>query len=187
MLTRRQTKKLITTLLTLLVAALLSFVNGESLLIGIDPGTSVKGVTSTSSYLVLHVVDGDTLDILRGGEKERLRLIGINSPESVDPRRPVECFGKEASMHAHELLDGQSVTLETDFSQGTLDKYGRTLAYIFLPDGRNFGEVMIRDGYAYEYTYDKPYKYQQRFNEAEDDASTNARGLWASSSCHGLK
>ena len=77
----------------------------------------------TSSYEVVHVVDGDTLDILKRGEKVRVRLIGINSPESVDPRRPVECFGKEASRYASSLADGKFVTLELDPSQGEFDKY----------------------------------------------------------------
>lgn len=185
MLTKRQKKKILTTLATLVIAALYSLYQGDPVLIGIHSATT--GTTSTSSYPVVHVVDGDTLDIERGGSKERLRLIGINSPESVDPRRPVECFGKEASKHANELLSGQYVMLETDPTQGVLDKYGRTLAYVLLLGGENFNELMIRDGYAYEYTYDKPYKYQNIFKDAERDAQTHERGLWASTTCRGMK
>ena len=119
--------------------------------------------------------------------KERLRLIGINSPESVDPRRPVECFGKEASKYASSILSGQGVIIETDSSQGLLDKYGRTLAYVFLPDGHNFNELMIREGYAYEYTYNKPYKYQKIFKSAQVTARDKQRGLWSPQTCDGKK
>ncbi len=187
MLTARQKKKILTTLATIVIAVLYSIYKGEPVLIGINPSTQNSQTTSTSSFPVVHIVDGDTIDIERGGVKERLRLIGVNSPESVDPRRPVECFGKEASKYASSILTGQSVTIETDTSQGLLDKYGRTLAYVFLADGRNFNELMIRDGYAYEYTYSKPYKYQKLFNDAEYDAKSHERGLWASSTCSGLK
>jgi len=115
---------------------------------------------SQAPATVVRVVDGDTVDVqLEGGAIERIRLIGIDTPEVVDPRKPVQCFGREASAHAHELLDSQGVTVELDSSQGERDIYGRLLAYVWLPDGRNFGEVMIADGFAHEYTYDQPYAY----------------------------
>src|SRR5215467_7166224 len=85
-------------------------------------------VSATSAANVLRVVDGDTVDVqLDDGPTQRLRLIGIDTPEVVDPRKPVQCFGREASAHAHELLDGQSVSIETDLSQGYRDVYGRYL------------------------------------------------------------
>ena len=132
------------------------------------------------------MVDGDTVDVqFDDGNVERLRLIGMDSPEVVDPRKPVQCFGREASSHAHELLDGQSVSIETDPSQGDRDIYGRYLAYIWLPDGRNFGEVMIGDGYAHEYTYRFPYVYQDEFKAAQTDAMANQLGLWSPTTCAG--
>lgn len=82
------------------------------------------------------VIDGDTVDVDLNGKIERIRLIGMNTPESVDPRRPVECFGKEASNRAKALLSGKTVYLETDDSQGTRDQYGRALRYIWLDNGR---------------------------------------------------
>ena len=103
----------------------------------------------------------------------------------VDPRKPVQCFGQEASAHAHELLDGQNVALELDDSQGQRDAFGRLLAYVWLPDGRNFGEVMIAEGYAHEYTYDQPYTYLDAFMAAQDAAMVNQVGLWSSSTCAG--
>ncbi len=131
---------------------------------------------------VARVVDGDTLVVAPGGT---LRLIGMDTPETVDPRKPVQCFGREASFWAHALLDGKQVWLEFDPSQGRLDRYGRTLAYVWLPDGRLFNEVMIADGLAHQYTYDLPYRYQAEFLAAERSARDGQRGLWSPTTCAG--
>ncbi len=116
---------------------------------------------------VVRVVDGDTVDVRLDGQVARLRLIGIDTPETVDPRKPVQCFGREASAKAHELLDGQTITVEADTTQDDVDRYGRLLRYIWLPDGRLFNQEMIGQGYAFEYTYRVPYKYQAEFKQAE--------------------
>lgn len=134
-------------------------------------------------YSVIKVVDGDTLSIDMNGTITTLRLIGINTPETVDPRKPVECFGVEASNKAKEILTGQKVKIETDSTQGTYDKYGRLLAYVFMPDGMNFNKFMISEGYAYEYTYNLPYKYQSEFKLAEQQAQSQKKGLWADGAC----
>lgn len=139
-----------------------------------------------SPATVVRVVDGDTVDVqLADGSTERLRLIGIDTPEVVDPRKPVQCFGREASAHAHELLDGQAVGIELDPSQGDRDIYGRLLAYVWMPDGRNFGEAMIADGFAHEYTYNLPYAYLDSFKAAQDAATANQSGLWSPATCAG--
>jgi micrococcal nuclease len=133
---------------------------------------------------VINVVDGDTVDVqLEDGTTERIRLIGIDTPEVVDPHSPVECFGREASAHAHELLDGQAVSIELDPSQGERDIDGRLLAYVWLPDGRNFGEVMIADGFAHEYTDGQPYAYVDAFRAARDLAIAREAGLWSPATC----
>ena len=134
-------------------------------------------------YCVLYVVDGDTLDLHMDGKRVRVRLIGVNTPESVDPRRPVECFGKEASNKAKEILTGKWVSIEADPTQDKYDKYGRELLYVYLPDKRSFNKMMIEEGYAYEYTYRYPYLYQQEFKAAEREARLHARGLWSSQIC----
>ena len=134
---------------------------------------------STKTYEVVKVIDGDTLTASMNGKSETLRLIGIDTPETVDPRKPVQCFGKEASDKAKELLTGKKVILEADSTQGERDKYSRLLRYLFLEDGTNYQDYMIRQGYAHEYTYNLPYKYQTQFKQAEDEARLNKRGLWA--------
>ena len=151
------------------------------------PAPSKPAPTSSqyTYYPVTKVVDGDTIAINLGGTSETIRLIGINTPETVDPRKPVECFGKQASDEAKALLSGKKVRIEKDPTQGDRDKYGRLLAYVWRDDGLFFNEVMILQGYAYEYTYDKPYKYQPQFKANQATAKSQSKGLWAPDTCDG--
>ncbi len=141
-------------------------------------------IVSTDLYQVVRVVDGDTVVVDIEGKKETLRLIGINTPETVDPRKKVECFGIEASAKAKAVLAGQTVRLEADPTQGERDKYGRLLRYVILPDGTNFNKLMVTEGFAYEYIYNGvPYKYQADFRLAQQEARVEKRGLWADRAC----
>jgi len=146
--------------------------------------TVVPAPTNTpKTYLVTKVVDGDTLSINKDGKEVTIRLIGLDTPETVHPSKPVECFGIEASNKAKQYLSGKKVTIELDPTQGELDKYGRLLAYVYLQDGTLFNKLMIAEGYGHEYTYGTPYKYQDDFNKAEDQARINKKGLWADGVC----
>lgn len=148
---------------------------------------AVPGEGRQGPFSVVRVVDGDTVAISMNGVNETTRLIGINTPETVDPRKAVECFGAEASARAKTLLSGKRIYIEQDASQDTRDKYGRLLVYVFLEDGTHFNKKMIEDGYAYEYTYDRPYAYQADFKKAEKAARDGKRGLWAAGTCNGQK
>lgn len=139
--------------------------------------------TQNNLHKVVKVIDGDTITVEMNSKKETVRLIGINTPETVDPRKPVECFGIEASNKAKEILTGKSVRLEADSIVGERDKYGRLLRYIFLEDGTNFNKMMISEGYAYEYTYNSSYKYQNEFKQAKKEAKEAKRGLWGNGIC----
>lgn len=138
-------------------------------------------------YEVTKVTDGDTIHVLMDGRDEKVRLIGINTPETVDPRRPVECFGKEASARMKEIVNGKIVKLEYDDSQSTRDAYDRLLAYVYLEDGEMVNRKMVAEGYAYEYTYMTPYKYQKEFRNLQRLAQSAKRGLWSDSTCNGSK
>lgn len=138
-----------------------------------------------SGYVVTKVVDGDTIDIVGHGKEERVRLIGINTPETVDPRRPVQCYGKEASDYMKKLASAQEVYIELDPSQSKYDKNSRLLAYVYVSSGEMLNRKMIQDGYAYEYTYDNPYKYQIEFKNLQSLAKQNSVGLWSTSTCSG--
>lgn len=148
-----------------------------------DPSASA----GAESVQVIQVVDGDTLKININGREETIRVIGINTPETVDPRKPVECFGKEASDKAKEILTGKNVTLEIDNSQDNIDKYGRLLRYITLSDRSDYGKYMIENGYAYEYTYEIPYQKQSVYKSAQAEAKSEQVGLWSPGACGGSK
>jgi len=125
-----------------------------------------------NTYLVVKVIDGDTIEI-EGGQ--RLRYIGIDTPETVDPRKPVQCFGKEASDKNKELVEGKRVKLEKDVSD--TDKYDRLLRYVWV--GNIFvNDYLVRQGYAYAYTYPPDVKYSGQFVQAQKEAEENNRGLW---------
>ena len=136
-------------------------------------------------YSVLKVIDGDTITISLNEKNQTVRLIGINSPESVDPRRAVECFGNEASLQAKELLTGQQVRIVSDPTQADRDRYNRLLRYVYLADGTFFNKWMIAEGYAYEYTYDSPYQFQKEFKEEQAISRAQGKGLWSQDACAG--
>lgn len=129
-------------------------------------------------YLVTRVVDGDTLYVKIEDEDVDVRLIGVDTPETVDPRKKVECFGEQASAFAKQMLTGRQVYLEYDESQGRQDRYGRVLAYVWLDEDQIFNELLLLSGYASEYTYDSEYRYHEIFKRAADEAEANGRGLW---------
>ncbi len=152
-------------------------------LLDVKAATEIKMASPVAkTYLVTRVIDGDTIDVSINQKNVRVRLIGINTPETVDPRRPVECFGQEASKKAKELLLNKMVSLEMDISQSDKDKYGRLLRYVRVGDVFVNLE-MITQGFAYEYTYITPYKYQKSFKLAQAEARTAKRGLWADGIC----
>ncbi len=142
-----------------------------------------QNITEEGMFAVVSVVDGDTVKVQMDDRRETVRIIGINALESVDPRRAVECFGTEASKRATTLLSEKMVILERDKTQADRDRYNRLLRHVRLSDGRQFGEVMIAEGYAYEYTYGTAYAYQQQYRAAQQEAQMAQRGLWAPDVC----
>jgi micrococcal nuclease len=143
-----------------------------------------ESIDGQSYATVVRVIDGDTLVIQGVDQKDvRVRLLGIDTPESVHPTKPVECFGKEASQFLKEMVEGKRVRLLSDVSQDATDRYGRVLAYVFLEDGTHVNEQLLQQGYAYEYMYRDAYTYRDVFVEAERDAKDVGRGLWAPGMC----
>ena len=133
-------------------------------------------------YTVARVVDGDTLVVSpspnpASSEGDRVRLIGVDTPESVAPSRPVERFGKEASEFTRRLCEGRRVRLVFAPAQ-TQDRYGRTLAYVYLEDGTFLNAEIIRQGYGFAYTR-FPFAYLEEFRALEREARDARRGLWS--------
>lgn len=120
----------------------------------------------------IRVIDGDT-NVL--DSNARVRLIGVDTPETQDPRKPVQYFGQEAYEFTKRLLEGKSVRLEYDV--GNKDRYGRTLAYVYLEDGTFLDTEIIKQGYGFAYTQ-FPFKYLKEFRQYEREARENRRGLW---------
>ena len=138
-----------------------------------------KGPVSPG-WRISRIVDGDTVDVTKGRRTLTLRLIGIDTPETVHPTEPIECFGPEASNFATRRLLGEPVALEFDRTQGRLDYYDRTLAYVWTTDGEphQFNRDAVRRGFALEYTYDAPYLWQREFLRAEAAAREQRLGVW---------
>jgi micrococcal nuclease len=138
--------------------------------------TATGGVVANA--LLDRVVDGDTLIVKISGKSEKVRLIGINTPESVDPRRPVECFGKEASAHMEQLLGkGTKLRLERDVE--ARDQYGRLLAYVYrAADGKFINLAMVDDGFAHTYTFPPNVAHRDDLATAERRARSAGIGLW---------
>lgn len=124
------------------------------------------------------IVDGDTLVALVGGQREKVRLIGINTPESVDPDRPVMCFGKEASRHLEELVPpGTPIRIERDVEPR--DKFGRILGYVYrASDGLFVNLAQVTDGFANQYTFPPNVAHTSEFKQAASQARSQNRGLW---------
>ena len=158
----------------------------EATVLAQKQNTAQQTTPSGDLYKVVSIVDGDTIKVSINGKTETIRLIGIDTPETQDPRKPVQCYGKEATSRMQHYVQSKSVRLAADSSQGDKDKYNRLLRYIFLENGQNVGYQMILDGAAHEYTYNKPYQYQKQFKAAETTAQQNKAGFWAANTCNGV-
>jgi micrococcal nuclease len=148
---------------------LYAIISQKSTLVTIEPHTL---------YDVVEVMDGDTLRVKVNHKVITVRLLGINTPETVDPRRGVGCFGPEASKQTKELLTGQKIFLALNPKREVLDRYGRYLAYIYREDGLFINEKLLTEGYAREYTYGSPYSLQKEFKSLEKKAKVAQKGLW---------
>lgn len=122
---------------------------------------------------VTRVIDGDTIE-LQGGR--RVRYIGIDTPETVDPRKPVQCFGPDASERNRQLVEGKTVELLRGIED--MDEYGRLLRYVFV-DGIFVNAELVTEGYARQYGFGPENRFQQVFVQLEQYSISKHRGLWA--------
>jgi micrococcal nuclease len=143
---------------------------------------------------VRRVVDGDTIEVTITGRKEGpgaglaeigrtydVRLIGIDTPESVDPNSPVECFGKEASRATAALLEGREVRLIDDVEN--TDRYDRLLRYVYLGEEMANARLVV-NGYAHAYTYPPNVRHANLFVALQRQARANGWGLWSPGNCN---
>jgi micrococcal nuclease len=151
----------------------------------VNKQTISKSTDVNIAYLtkakVLRVIDGDTVQVeiyfppSGISNLETIRLIGVDTPESVDRRKPVQYFAKEASAFTKNVLSNNFVYLA--FDTNLRDKYNRLLAYLYLPTGHNFNALLLLNGYAKVYTF-FPFRFIDEFVEYEKTAKIGERGLW---------
>jgi micrococcal nuclease len=141
-----------------------------------------NGADARSEDLVVtNVYDGDTLVVSRGGRETTIRLIGVDAPETSRPDTPVQFYGPEATDFTRTSLEGKRVRLEfeaPDRRGGSIDHYGRTLAYVITEDGKNFNRELVLLGYGRAYTK-YPFRYLKEFKAAEKAARAAGLGIWA--------
>lgn len=133
---------------------------------------------STNEYQVINVEDGDTITVLMNGEKETVRFIGVDTPETKDPRKQVQCFGKVASAFTKSKLNGATVRLETDPLSTNRDRYDRLLRYVYKQDELVNAEL-IKQGYGFAVRA-FPFTKMEEFVGYEKSAENSNAGLWGS-------
>jgi len=139
--------------------------------------SSVTPQADSATVQVVRVIDGDTIQVCCVfGDREKVRYIGINTPEIHHPMKGVELFGKEASEANRKLVDGKTVRLEFDVQEQ--DRYGRLLAYVYLEEGTFVNVWLVENGYAAVMTIPPNVKHQELFLKLQREARDARRGLW---------
>lgn len=168
----KETKYKIISLITALVL----------LVLGLAFDSTPTNIDDLNKVYVIEVIDGDTIAVKDNGVRKLVRLIGIDSPETNHPTKPVQCYGKEAKEKLTEVLLNKEISMEVDISN--VDRYDRLLRYIYLED-QMINEQLVEEGYARAKTYEPDTKYQQKLQRAENVAKSEKVGLWSEDTCGG--
>lgn len=146
------------------------------------PKLPLFGSTSTNSqpgfFKVIESSDGDTIVVDMGGVQETIRLVGVDTPETHHPDKPVQCFGQAASDFTAQLLSGKTVRLESDKQSTNRDRYDRLLRYVYTESGELLNKKLITEGYGFAYT-SFPFDKSAEFRETENQAKQSGAGLWS--------
>lgn len=134
---------------------------------------------TTGYYQVTEFYDGDTIAVDMSGKAEKVRFIGVDTPETQDPRKPIQCFGQAAADFTKQLIGSNAVRLEADPESTNRDRYDRLLRYVYLPDQTLVNAEIIRQGYGFAYT-SFPFSKLEEFRILEKQAQDSKRGLWGS-------
>jgi len=142
-----------------------------------DAATKQAEVAQPGLYSITHFTDGDTFAVDMNGKTEKVRLIGVDTPETHKPNSPVQCYGPAAAAYTKNLIGTQKVRLEADPKNTNRDRYDRLLRYAYLPDGRLVQHELIANGYGFAYTQ-FPFTKVDDFVQAEKQADAAKKGLW---------
>lgn len=144
-------------------------------------GSAAKGVMTTQPgmYTINHYVDGDTISVNMNGQKQEIRFIGIDTPETHKPNTPVQCYGPAAAAYTQNRIKaaGGKVRLVSDSLSTNRDRYDRLLRYVYLPDGTNLNQQLVANGYAFYYPY-FPFSKKAEFQSDGQKAMAAHKGLW---------
>lgn len=177
---KRKQKRLVQAVVSLLLLLLIGFLQNQGIIDFKTEEVRELAVNNTpGTYAVEKFDDGDTIDVNMDGKTETIRFIGVDTPETHDPRKPVQCFGRAASAYTKNLIGNQRVRLAADPTNSNRDRYNRLLRYIYLPDGTLVNKKIIEDGYGFALTA-FPFTKLEEFRRAQKEARQNNRGLWSS-------
>ncbi len=176
LLTARQKRKILFALLSLAIALIVYGLEQAGIL---KPAINQLQKLQPGQYTVLSFADGDTIEVDMNGTHERIRFIGVDTPETQDPRVSVQCFGKAAGEYTKQLIGSNPVRLEADPDNTNRDRYDRLLRYVYLPDGRLVNAEIIKAGYGFAYIL-FPFSRSEEFQNYEQEAREQNRGLWGS-------
>lgn len=143
--------------------------------------TEVLGTNQPGFYSITSFDDGDTIQVDMNGTKEKVRMIGVDTPETHDPRKNVQCYGEVASQYTKSTIGNSKVKLLADPTNQNRDRYNRLLRYVYLEDGRLLNAELIKNGYGFAYT-GFPFEKIEEFREYQRQAQENNLGLWSSCS-----
>lgn len=136
------------------------------------------------AYTVKQFVDGDTVLVDMNGTEEKIRFIGIDTPETHKENTPVQCYGPAAAAYTKNRIGSGSIRLVADTLTTNRDRYDRLLRYVYLEDGSNLNLELVQKGYAFAYAF--PFAKSQEFNAAMEQAQTAKAGLWGNCAPHQL-
>ncbi len=168
----RHIKKKTITLIVSLVLVLLA-----PLISKYGPAIPALQANQPGLYAVAQFYDGDTISVYMNGTQEKVRFIGVDTPETHDPRKAVQCYGKAASNFTQNIIGVQSVRLEADPLNTNRDRYNRLLRYVYLPNGTLVNAEIIKQGYGFAYT-GFPFSKADEFVRYQTEAREAERGLW---------
>lgn len=131
------------------------------------------------TYRVIRVDDGDTIVVDMAGTDEKIRFIGVDTPETQDPRKAVQCFGKAATAYTRQRIGTDTVRLMSDPLSSNRDRYNRLLCYVYLSDGALLNQTIIADGYGFAYL-SFPFTKSDYFAQSQTQAREQSKGLWSS-------
>ncbi len=175
LLTKRQKRQALELVIGLVIILLGGIIHQKN-----TASSSQTPASADQSYYQVHsVIDGDTIEVTVSGKQEKVRLLGVDTPETKDPRKAVQCYGEAASQFTQALIGTNPVRLEPDPTNSDRDKYNRLLRYVYLPDGTLVNAEIIKQGYGFAYlTY--PFQKADEFKTYEAQARKDNIGLWSS-------